>query len=110
VQSTLRSNAADCRASLKAAGDPFLLVPTVMHHYTVRELLEQEREGNVGYNSHLGTFTNFVNLLGMCAISVPFSKFEVEQEPDSVRHSAHRAACLDGWRRPAPGLVLMPLR
>jgi Asp-tRNA(Asn)/Glu-tRNA(Gln) amidotransferase A subunit family amidase len=90
AQSKLREAAAQCRTLLlEASGTsaeelqssgipsmPFLVVPTVMHHYTAAELLAQEGQGEVSYNSHLGTFTNFVNLLGMCAVSVPFSKFE----------------------------------
>lgn len=52
------------------------MVPTVMHHYTTAQLQAQYSQGDVAYNSHLGTFTNFVNLLAMHAVSVPFSNFE----------------------------------
>lgn len=42
----------------------------------------QAQEGTVPptwpYNSHLGLFTNFVNLMGLCAISVPVTEFETE--------------------------------
>ena len=42
-------------------------VPTAPRHYTIAELeAEPIRE-----NSRLGTYTNFVNLLDMCGISVP---------------------------------------
>lgn len=86
AQGLLRRRAALCQKALNDTGNAFLVVPTVMHHYTVAELLDQEKQGNVGYNSHLGTFTNFVNLLGMCAISVPFSTFDVPGEQNAVRH------------------------
>ena len=44
-----------------------ICVPTAPRHYTTAELeAEPIRE-----NSRLGTYTNFVNLLDMCAIAVP---------------------------------------
>jgi len=47
-----------------------LCVPTAPRHYTRAELdAEPIRE-----NSRLGTYTNFVNLLDMCGISVPTGK------------------------------------
>lgn len=94
AQASLRAAAARCRTLLlEASGDPsghtpmpFLVVPTVMHHYTAAELQAQEAQGDVSYNSHLGTFTNFVNLLGMCAVSVPFSNFEYPAPATEVRN------------------------
>ena len=44
-----------------------LAVPTVPRVYTLAELAEEP----VRYNSNLGTYTNFVNLLDLAAISVP---------------------------------------
>ncbi len=44
-----------------------LLLPTVPTHYTVDEVLADP----VRLNSRLGTYTNFVNLLNLCAIAVP---------------------------------------
>ena len=93
AQANLRVAAARCRSLLlEASGDPshhtptpFLVVPTVMHHYTSEELLRQEAQGEVSFNSHLGTFTNFVNLLGMCAVSVPFRSFEYPAPEAQVR-------------------------
>lgn len=68
-----------------ALGADFLVVPTVMHHYLVSEVLQQETEtlSKAEYNANLGTFTNFVNLLGMCAVSVPAS--ELPHIPIQVR-------------------------
>lgn len=70
---TLRTRKAAAAAALAAAGADYLVVPTVMHHYLCKELRAQEGASPPGaaYNAHLGTFTNFVNLLGMCALSVP---------------------------------------
>ncbi len=44
-----------------------LVVPTVPRAYRVADLAEDP----VGPNSALGTYTNFVNLLDLCALSVP---------------------------------------
>ena len=44
-----------------------LLLPTVPTHYKVDEVLADP----VRLNSRLGTYTNFVNLLNLCAIAVP---------------------------------------
>ena len=69
----LRARRAAALASLQASGAQVLVVPTVMHHYLVSEVQQQENDtpGSATFNAHLGLFTNFVNLLGMCAISVP---------------------------------------
>jgi allophanate hydrolase len=44
-----------------------LLVPTAPTHYTVAQIAEEPATRN----SHLGTYTNFVNLLGMSALALP---------------------------------------
>jgi allophanate hydrolase len=44
-----------------------LAVPTVPRFYTVAEV----EADPIALNSNLGTYTNFVNLLDLCAISVP---------------------------------------
>ena len=60
-------------AEIKAGFDPvmagvdFLLVPTAPTIYSI-EALEREP---IQYNSHLGTYTNFVNLLDLAALAVP---------------------------------------
>ncbi|MCP8882399.1 allophanate hydrolase [Devosia sp. XJ19-1] len=46
----------------------FLLVPTAPEHPTIEDMLADP----VALNSKLGLFTNFVNLMDMAAISVPF--------------------------------------
>ena len=71
AQALLREKTAHCRSMMIKAGCSYLVVPTVMHHYLVSELQAQEDTGCVQYNAHLGKFTNFVNLLGLAAISVP---------------------------------------
>lgn len=52
-----------------------LLVPTAAYNYTVKEVTEQEGSGSVTYNANLGRFTNFVNQIGMCGVSVPSGVF-----------------------------------
>lgn len=44
-----------------------LLLPTVPAHYRVSEILADP----VALNTRLGTYTNFVNLLDLCAVAVP---------------------------------------
>ncbi len=44
-----------------------LLVPTTPHHPTLRQAAEHPIE----INTQLGTYTNFVNLLGMSALALP---------------------------------------
>ena len=45
----------------------FLIVPSTTVHPTVEEMLKDPLE----LNKRLGTFTHFVNLLDLCAVSVP---------------------------------------
>jgi allophanate hydrolase len=44
-----------------------LVVPTIPTAYTVEQVLADP----IGLNSRLGTYTNFVNLLDLCALAVP---------------------------------------
>ncbi len=47
-----------------------LFLPTAPSHYRVAEVLADP----VGLNSRLGTYTNFVNLLDLCAVAVPVAE------------------------------------
>ena len=88
----LRALRADAFAHIKAAGADVLVVPTVMHHYLVKEREKQETEDpkKATYNAYLGTFTNFVNLLGMCACSVPAGRLpEVPLEVRLCKWAVH---------------------
>jgi allophanate hydrolase len=44
-----------------------LVVPTIVRHPTIDEVLQDP----FGPNAQLGTYTNFVNLLDLCAMAVP---------------------------------------
>ena len=57
-----------------------LVVPTVPRVPTVAEVLA----GAVGVNAMLGTYTNFVNLLDLCALTVPVDDAEHGQPPPSL--------------------------
>lgn len=51
-------------------------MPTALNHFTVAEIEGQEKAGEGApltwaFNGRLGRFTNFVNLMDMCGISVP---------------------------------------
>jgi len=56
-----------------------MLVPTAPAHYTVAEIAEAPVERN----SHLGRYTNFVNLLGMSALALP-AAFRADGLPAGV--------------------------
>ncbi|HEY1885450.1 MAG TPA: allophanate hydrolase, partial [Roseiarcus sp.] len=56
-----------------------MLVPTMPRPYTIAEV----ETDPVRLNSRLGTYTNFVNLLDLCAIAVP-STIRVDGLPSSV--------------------------
>lgn len=51
----------------RAAGTGVLLLPTAPEHPTLAEVAADP----IGVNSRLGVFTNFVNLLDLCAVAVP---------------------------------------
>ncbi len=55
----------DCERAL--ATIHALALPTIPRPYTIEEVLAEPVE----LNSHLGTYTNFVNLIDLCAVAVP---------------------------------------
>ena len=66
-----------------------MVVPTAPSLYTIAEV----EADLIGLNSRLGTYTNFVNLLDLCAIAVP-SGIRGDGLPSSVTLIA--PACADG--------------
>jgi allophanate hydrolase len=66
-----------------------MVVPTAPSLYTIAEV----EADPIGLNSRLGTYTNFVNLLDLCAIAVP-SGIRGDGLPSSVTLIA--PACADG--------------
>jgi allophanate hydrolase len=54
-------------AATAFAGADALLLPTTTDHPTIAEVLADP----IGVNSRLGTFTNFANLLDLCAVALP---------------------------------------
>jgi allophanate hydrolase len=101
----------DCEAVL--AGVDALCVPTIPSFVTLAEIAADP----VGPNSRLGTYTNFVNLLDLCGVSVPTGS-RTDGRPGSVTilaASGRDALCASiasaleagplgatGWVRPAP--------
>ncbi|HLQ93033.1 MAG TPA: allophanate hydrolase [Xanthobacteraceae bacterium] len=49
-----------------------LLLPTVPTVYTIEQVMADP----IGLNSRLGTYTNFVNLLDLCGLAIPSSRFD----------------------------------
>ena len=72
---------AELRALAREAlsGLDALMVPTMPTVYTVAEMLQEP----VRFNSNLGLYTNFVNLLDMCAIAVP-SEIRADGAPAGI--------------------------
>ncbi len=59
-------------AAAAALGDAdAVLLPTTTHHPTIAQVLADP----IGVNSRLGSYTNFCNLLDLCAIAVPSGEF-----------------------------------
>lgn len=101
------------RADQVLSGCDALLLPTAPTHYTIQEVLDNPLE----LNARLGTYTNFVNLLDLCALAVP-AGFKKSGLPFGVTFMApafHDARLLELGRaftgepaqysRPAPGCV-----
>ncbi|MCR9105641.1 MAG: allophanate hydrolase [Gammaproteobacteria bacterium] len=65
AQYALKSLHRQCRQLLEDCDA--LLTPTAGRHYTIEEMLDNPVE----YNSALGYYTNFMNLLDFAAVSVP---------------------------------------
>lgn len=63
-------------------------MPTALHHYTIAEVEATEkgtRPLTWPFNAKLGRFTNFVNLMDMCGVSVPSGVLECEElSPDDA--------------------------
>lgn len=55
------------RAEIQFRDIDILVVPSTIKHFTVAEIDEDP----IGRNKLMGTFTHFVNLLDLCAVSVP---------------------------------------
>jgi allophanate hydrolase len=67
------------QADARMAGVDFILTPTAPTIYTIAQV-----EANpIGLNSRLGTYTNFMNLLDLAAVSVP-AGFRADGLPSGV--------------------------
>lgn len=66
-------------ADAALAGVDMLCVPSIPTFYTVADLMEDP----IGPNARLGTYTNFVNLLGLCGLATPTPARE-DGRPGSV--------------------------
>jgi allophanate hydrolase len=73
---------AELRAAARAqlATVDLMMVPTALEHYLLEEINEQEEQDPPTWerNAKNGRFTNFVNLLDMCGISVPVGLLRVD--------------------------------
>jgi allophanate hydrolase len=89
-------------AATAALGDAdALLLPTTTHHPTIAEVLADP----IGVNSRLGTYTNFCNLLDLCAIALPSGEFAAG---DSVGVSVIVRAFADRVAGDIAGLLADP--
>jgi allophanate hydrolase len=103
---------ADLRRAVEPvlAGVDMLCVPTIPTFYSLADLAADP----VGPNSRLGTYTNFVNLLDLCAISVP-SPIRGDGRPGSVtligragRDAALASLAAAVFAEPAPVIDPLP--
>jgi allophanate hydrolase len=67
VADTERLDRLRARALAELSGSDALLLPTAPWHPTLAEVAADP----IGSSSRLGAYTNFVNLLGLCAVAVP---------------------------------------
>ncbi|KUI26507.1 allophanate hydrolase [Mycobacterium sp. GA-2829] len=75
-----------------------LLIPTTTEHPTIAEVAADP----IGVNSRLGTYTNFCNLMDMCAVAVPSGTVDGAQFGVSVvARTGADAVALDLARRVA---------
>eukprot|EP00891_Asterochloris_glomerata_P000621 jgi/Astpho2/621/Aster-04463 len=92
-----------------------LLVPTALHHYTVKEIELEERPAEQDdkpaqvtwkKNAKLGRFTNFVNLLDMCGVAVPSAIYtHPKLDPETLHGEAkQRGVYLAASGDPTPKL------
>ena len=94
-------------AALAELGDcDVLLIPTSTEHPTIAEVAADP----VGINSRLGTYTNFCNLLDLCAVAVPSGTADGAQFGVSViARSGADAVAIDVARlvaSPTPSVAL----
>jgi allophanate hydrolase len=82
AQQTLARHAQTIRHM--TAGLDILLTPTTPTTYTVEQMLAD----NIRCNAMLGTYTNFVNLLDMCAVTVPMG-FRADGQPLGLSFVGH---------------------
>lgn len=88
-------------AAMAELGDcDALLIPTTTDHPTIAEIEAEQ----IAVNSRLGTYTNFCNLLDMCAVAVPSGTADGAQFGVSiVARAGADAVALDVARRVTPG-------
>lgn len=67
-----------------------LLVPTVLEHYLIQEIADTEAQPTPSWplNAKNGRFTNFVNLLDMCGVSVPSGLLTVDYSTAAAASTA----------------------
>lgn len=100
AQYRLRALAADAAALWQRVDQ--LLVPTVPTHPRFDEVDADP----LGVNAHLGLYTNFVNLLGWCALALPAGTTPggLPFGVTAIARGGLDAALLRAWRHWAPGV------
>lgn len=83
AQQTLARHAQNIRRA--TAGLDIIVTPTTPTTFTVEEMLAD----NIARNAILGTYTNFVNLLDMCAVTVPMG-FRTDGQPLGISFVGRR--------------------
>jgi allophanate hydrolase len=83
-----------------------LVVPTAPTHPRFADVDADP----IGVNARLGTYTNFVNLLGWCALAVPAGRTTggLPFGVTAIGQAGHDAALAHAWRHWAPGAQTLP--
>lgn len=81
-------------ARVQMATVDIIVVPTVAHYYTVKSVLEEENNLDGAKNTSLGRFTNFVNLLDLCGVSVPSSVVHANYDHLQPRDGTESASAI----------------
>lgn len=113
-QQTLYSLRGAARVELEKID--ILIVPTAAYNYTIREIMAEEDEQDyaamlsgramVTKNANLGRFTNFVNLLDMCGVSVPSTVLKLGPEAAVPTSKKQRTAAAAASAAPVPQSVI----
>ncbi len=92
-----------------------IVMPTTSNHYTIAEL----EENPIALNSHMGYYTNFINLLDYSALAIPagftgsnlpfgITLFANKLEDKLLQQISHRYLSVKSWGMGASNMAMPP--